>query len=724
MGQEKCDEINIDGIYAIVKDNNILKTKFIKFNFKPELEQKINNLRNDLKTSKKRIENKEIKLEDCKQNLQNKIDETNNTIKNTYPDFFEIRDYVSDISSSYSKMVDYSYKDWKKITDDIDSLSSVSSYYPLFVASYKHELLRKTFSNMNVLAYTHRKTGWNNDHFPLDNNFSIDVFTNFGYGGSSYFDLLIKYKDIKIIPYTVVIYYKYANASSVLHATKKFDVLDESWIKCFDFVIDEINLFNQKGRESYILSRIKIQIEELCSLFEIILNKDVFYFTDISKLDNIFDLDEKKIIYDYEHLIHNVNPYAINEEALEKFVVEFEKLKYSSFLNTSNEKMLKELSDFVLNSNAQNSIKQSDTNKEKYGYALSMLLSKYYQKFNEWGELNDETYSARIQTIVKKILNVEQNYDLLMYRYSGFNLVSFRNERMQLCFELFDNIRSLKEILNSNIYINRLKNSAKILRSQNEDYYQKLITKWEKAKNDYELKNYELLKEKDKFEKTVEYKQHNFYEYIFDSLYKINSLFVKDSESQRIIVSEELEEFYENTHKFINDSSKYIVLTKVYGLNEYGSNSNYFSYSIGSIRKRWENATVDKEEKYKALQKALELNMSMEKIFDKFFNSDNYIDFKNYLLEEMVELKKLEEDLYKTGFGSKPNNVFNLYNECYINNSEYYNEINNSYNEAIKPIKKLKDEVNELEKLYKSLNSQKESIEIWNKKIEEELNND
>lgn len=667
----------------------------------------------------KNLRNKSLSIVDIK----NKYKELVCNIENNDSSFFSNYDYVDNIRSSYAQF--YLRDNDSLITEDGIKYGIIEKYLQDIYMAYCHSQTRKQF-NSSVLAYSHRKEGWHTDDFRLDSNFKISISTNFGYGNSSYFNLLLKYKNINIIPYTKIIYYKYANASSILHCTENYKVSDESWEACYDFVVCEVNKFNYNGSQSFIKEHIIESIDDLCNLIDKILKTDVFYFVDIDKLNSYLDLNKKSIIYDYEHLLRNVNPDAINETALKEFVIKYEALSNFGYLSYNNRKILKELANPIFNAYAKNEMSQSDINKEKYGYAIAMLLSKYYLEFDEWGKISDKVYTERIQNIVKRIIDIEGNFDMLLYRYSGFNLISFRNERMSLCFDFFKNIESLNEIINSNNYIKIIKNNAKVLLNQNNQFYNDLLPKWYDAKREYDVLNEKYESEKEIFDNSIVAKRERFFNEIFTKINRIVSLFEYNKDDETFSIKDGLGDKYNELLLLIRCECDElsIEISDITHLNEYGSNSCYYSFSIGRLRRNWEIASkVDKNKKLMVLQYALKMNKTCEELFDYFLELNEKID-SNVILDKIktyyLNKKQVEE------IDAVQIRLFDMmyYKECFKSNCELYINNKKEYDENIKPLNELKTKVDELYSFYSKLNSQKESIEKWNNKIKEIIKND
>lgn len=105
-----------------------------------------------------------------------------------------------------------------------------------------NETYKLCFKDKSVLAFSHRIRGWANPKFNITENLSVDIKTNFGYGKSSYFLLVINFKNLDIIPFAEWIEYKFINKNDILFYTKKFKLVNTEWYECMKFVKYSCNL--------------------------------------------------------------------------------------------------------------------------------------------------------------------------------------------------------------------------------------------------------------------------------------------------------------------------------------------------------------------------------------------------------------------------------------------------------------------------------------------------
>lgn len=169
------------------------------------------------------------------------------------------------------EQVDYKVGNFSKELDPVeiekmklDKLFELTEYYQkahqIDVANKKVE------SDKNIIAYSHRRIGWKGIEYKFDKNFQFHCHTNFGYGSSSYFHLILVYKNIQVVPYSDWIIYRYADAYSIMRYTRKYYTLDKEWYSAFMFAEQSINhyLANKKGFvEQYIIQEVEKMVEGL-----------------------------------------------------------------------------------------------------------------------------------------------------------------------------------------------------------------------------------------------------------------------------------------------------------------------------------------------------------------------------------------------------------------------------------------------------------------------------
>lgn len=138
-------------------------------------------------------------------------------------------------------------------------------------------LLNKEYIQLNknedVLAYSHRKTGWSFPNFELGKDFNVRFKTNYGYGKSSYFFTNITYKEIDILPYSDWITYRFAKKSEIIGYTRRHQLKNEAWRATMEFTSELYNDSIEHPKdfvEKWIINECVEMVEGLESL----LNRD------------------------------------------------------------------------------------------------------------------------------------------------------------------------------------------------------------------------------------------------------------------------------------------------------------------------------------------------------------------------------------------------------------------------------------------------------------------
>lgn len=95
--------------------------------------------------------------------------------------------------------------------------------YELISNAYSiNKTYRKCYEDKKIITFSHRIRGWSSPAHNLNEHFSIELKTNFGFGGSSYFYVKIKYKNIDICPISEWINYEFAESSEIIRYTKSY----------------------------------------------------------------------------------------------------------------------------------------------------------------------------------------------------------------------------------------------------------------------------------------------------------------------------------------------------------------------------------------------------------------------------------------------------------------------------------------------------------------------
>ncbi len=131
---------------------------------------------------------------------------------------------------------------------------------------YNKSLSGDVVKNESIKAYSNKSVGWRTINFKIDNLYTAILDTNFGYGGSSYFNLTISYKGFKLTPYSEYVYYSFVNKMDILRYTRSCFLYDSEWDNLFDLIVESYNMSQiseEKFVYKYFISELETMISEL-----------------------------------------------------------------------------------------------------------------------------------------------------------------------------------------------------------------------------------------------------------------------------------------------------------------------------------------------------------------------------------------------------------------------------------------------------------------------------
>jgi hypothetical protein len=144
-------------------------------------------------------------------------------------------------------------------------------------ANYLSKAYKECEKDKEILAYSHRRVGWGAPKYPLNEDFSIELKTNFGYGSVSYFYTKIRYKDLDIIPFADWINYQISQILEIVKYSSKHRLNNESWEEAMNYVAEACNI-SMEDENLFIKKYIIDQCEEMILGLRRILTNNTFKF--------------------------------------------------------------------------------------------------------------------------------------------------------------------------------------------------------------------------------------------------------------------------------------------------------------------------------------------------------------------------------------------------------------------------------------------------------------
>lgn len=280
-------EINKDYFLALKYNPNINKIEKREISTFDLFEDKMNNLLNFANDDQKDVV-------DMVNFIKDNRDSDNNNIfwglqgEFKYCQFFNLP-YQGMKGSVFYFLTNYKKKNQSilesMLTSDDEKKNQIKDlkqefflYVDLWIRAYYSKLMfEKLLGENEFFVFSHREKGWSNPEFALTDNFKVEIKTNFGYGLSSYFYTILTYKNLKIVPFSDWIEYRYAHFHEIIRYTKKHALQNYEWENVINFSFNACNLSLENEIlfvKTYIVDEIESLINGLISIF----NKSSFFF--------------------------------------------------------------------------------------------------------------------------------------------------------------------------------------------------------------------------------------------------------------------------------------------------------------------------------------------------------------------------------------------------------------------------------------------------------------
>lgn len=196
----------------------------------------------------------------------------------------------------------------------------VCAYIILWLHAYRFSQSRIECSkNKENIVFSHRYYGWSQPLYSLNKDFQIEFKTNFGYGYSSYFYLVMYYKGIQIFNFLDWVDYGIADLSQMHKYSIKYtdQPLD-----------DEKELGQTNKRNESISNELWVQAiedaKEACNLYlgreDAFIRKHIIDNLDgmVSRLEKIIDTNDIEINKKYRSSEYKFSSYCFSKEEVSK----------------------------------------------------------------------------------------------------------------------------------------------------------------------------------------------------------------------------------------------------------------------------------------------------------------------------------------------------------------------------------------------------------------------
>ncbi len=184
------------------------------------------------------------------------------------------REYIKTLSSEHRDII--GKKDKKEFLLKL-LRNRIKRNYSTWCKAYS---IKRTYEkcrrDSEISIFSHRMRGWSNPEFKISKNLSVEIKSNFGFGRSSYFISVIKFKNFKITPFSHWVVYRFAKFSEIIRYSSIHSVQNESWYDAIEFVRDASNL-SLKSEKMFIEKYIIDELDKMLDGLNKILRSQQFY---------------------------------------------------------------------------------------------------------------------------------------------------------------------------------------------------------------------------------------------------------------------------------------------------------------------------------------------------------------------------------------------------------------------------------------------------------------
>lgn len=196
----------------------------------------------------------------------------------------------------------------EELKEYINNLRKGFNYKPFIYAHNYKIKLREIRNNSEVRMYSTDQIGWKDFEYKVNDDITVYIKTNFGYGSASYFFCNLKYKDINILPYSWLVKYYYVEMMDFVRYTRRYSPTRISWNEVFDFTVLTANMAKHEP-EKFIKEWIVNEVEEMMKGMRLYMSKpdkELEEFMKVERKPQLFAIHE---IADYalRNVIRNCN---------------------------------------------------------------------------------------------------------------------------------------------------------------------------------------------------------------------------------------------------------------------------------------------------------------------------------------------------------------------------------------------------------------------------------
>lgn len=325
---------------------------------------------------------------------------------------------------------------------------------------YNAVLLERLYSRYeskkDVVAYSHRIPGWwTTPEMKLDREADLGIVlkSNFGYGSSSYFVSLLRYKGIDAINTPFLIFYSGVRKVEFAGYSYSYRISEESFEPCFENVVELHDEYRQIGEGAFVDKYFRKALSDLSDLLSIVVQTETFL--EITTLERFGDLTSGGC----NELIPDEGFSQISFELSERDNHEADLIAESIWKCRAN-----------IDSEGPNirmRVKRLGEKAARYGRATrlqGLVTSDLVRNRLIVGLTRRSDNPTEVKELVDAVAPAEPG--LHTKTYEGFGLIEVRIAKAEAVLSFIDRIRDIAEVVRFNDILSSMEKSCRAISQQ------------------------------------------------------------------------------------------------------------------------------------------------------------------------------------------------------------------------------------------------------------------
>lgn len=326
------------------------------------------------------------------------------------------------------------------------------------------QLYAEYSANEDVIAYSHRKLGWTTFEIELNREAELDMVlkSNFGFGNSSYFMSLLRYKGINAINAPFLIFYSGIRKAEFAGYTYSYRMNEESFYPCFEDVVELHREYCAIGEGAFVDKYFRKALSDLSDLLSIIAQAETFL--EITTLERFRDLTSGS----YNELIPDQGFSQISFELSERIINEVDCIAETIWASPATSDDDHSNIRMRIEKIAREGVHYDRVGKLQELVTTDLIKNRLITYLGRKAE-----NPAKVKELVDSIAPAEPG--MHTKTYEGYELIDVRITKAETVLSFIDRIRKIAEAVRFEAILDSMEKSCNIILEQANQYLTEVI---------------------------------------------------------------------------------------------------------------------------------------------------------------------------------------------------------------------------------------------------------